>query len=68
VCARLHLRPRIGFDPCEVTRSHLGGENLSPRGIDALAMMTKGRLKPMTTSLVAELITVSVMMRSCEKP
>ena len=39
---------------------------LRPVGLMRSPMMTNGRLKPMTTSLVAELITVSVMRLSCE--
>ncbi len=40
---------------------------LRPVGLMRSPMMTNGRSKPMTTSLVAELITVSVMMWSFEK-
>src|SRR6185312_11983451 len=36
-----------------------------PVGLMRSPIMTKGRSKPMTTSRVAELMTVSVMERSC---
>src|SRR5215831_2948779 len=40
-----HLRQRIGLDAAEVPGSHLGREDLAPRGVDALADHHEGALE-----------------------
>ena len=39
------LRPRVGLDAAEVPGRHLGGEDLAPGGVDALADHDEGALE-----------------------